>query len=123
MPKIPELRYTRNTLILPTFNCHQSLAESCSGGDLDGDTFTVIWDQRFVPPLGWMEKPLDYKALDSGEAIQTDHPTENVHLAESFISCMKNDALGRIAHMHLAIADKQEMGAMDLKAKDKETRL
>ena len=36
-------------LVLPAYDCNVSLSNQCSGGDLDGDKYGIIWDQRFIP--------------------------------------------------------------------------
>ena len=35
----------------------------CSGGDLDGDQFGVVWDQRLIPPPNRECPPMDYDSL------------------------------------------------------------
>ena len=35
----------------------------CSGGDLDGDQFGVVWDLRLVPPLNREFPPMDYDSI------------------------------------------------------------
>ena len=110
---VPELHYTKNVVILPTKNCPYSLADSCSGGDLDGDHFTIIWDPRYVPPINTIIEPLDYKNLESDSPIESSSATSPEELANSFVNCMENDTLGRIAHLWLALTDWFEDGAMN----------
>ena len=110
---VPELHYSKNVVILPTKNSAFSLSDNCSGGDLDGDHFTIIWDKRYVPPKETIIDPLDYSNLESDPPIESTTATSPDQLADSFINCMENDALGRIAYMHLALSDKLDDGAMN----------
>ena len=110
---ISELHYSKNVLILPGSNSNYSLAASCSGGDLDGDQFSVIWDKRYVPPSVLCQRPLDYENLSGYPSKVSENATSNDALAEFFVDCMQNEALGRVAHMHLALCDIQYKGSMD----------
>ena len=108
-----ELSYSKNVLIMPTKNSPYSLSGACSGGDLDGDHFSVIWDKRYVPPAELMIDPLNYDNLDSDPPIESETATSPADLTDSFINCMKNDTLGRICYIWLALADKEDEGAMN----------
>jgi hypothetical protein len=76
---IPELHLTPDVLILPAEESDYSLAASCSGGDLDGDQFSVIWDPCLVPPASLCQEPCDYGALPGSIA----EPVEPQNLAEA----------------------------------------
>lgn len=65
---VPELHLTPSVVVLPAAAADYSLAASCSGGDLDGDQFSVIWDKELVPPADLCVEPCDYEALPGGEA-------------------------------------------------------
>jgi RNA-dependent RNA polymerase len=60
---VPELHLTPSVVVLPAETADYSLAASCSGGDLDGDQFSVIWDAELVPPAHLCQQPCDYDAL------------------------------------------------------------
>lgn len=73
----------------------------CSGGDLDGDDYTVIWDHRLLPRKGHRyERCMSYVAPDPRRV-----PSITVkHVLDFMIDFMKNDSLGQVAHTHLAYA-------------------
>lgn len=105
----------RNVLVFPSVpQCETSLAQECSGGDLDGDQYSIIWDERLVPSASF--PPLRYADVASkGEPkswLGTDLNDPNT-VAEYFEENMKNDCLGRVANMHLALCDMLNNGACD----------
>lgn len=123
---IEELKHLYNVVVFPTNDCKQSLAVSCSGGDLDGDQYAVIWDENLIPPKECMYEPCDYTGLEDEEdeedaskeattPIITPTPdvTDKIGLAEYFVKFMSNDCLGRVAHKHLALCDILDEGARD----------
>ena len=110
----PQLQGHANVLVLPGKG-RTSLSGMCSGGDLDGDQFSVIWDKSLVPT----NKRLQHKALDY-QQLPGNCPEERrgeawtqENLAAFYVNCMENDSLGRVAHMHLAFSDIAETGAAD----------
>ncbi|KAK2716880.1 hypothetical protein QYM36_007131 [Artemia franciscana] len=108
-----EFRSFKNVLIMPASpNCKYSLAAACSGGDLDGDLFAVIWNSRLVPPVSCIYPPLRYSKL---KCDIPKHPTPCKHqaLSEFYVKSLVNDVLGRVAHLHLALCDRREGGACD----------
>jgi RNA-dependent RNA polymerase len=83
----------------------RDIPSMCSGGDLDGDDYIVIWDPELIPKL-WNATPFHYKAPDP---VKKDRiSTEDI--IDFFYDYMQNDFLGRIAHAHLAAADYMENG-------------
>ena len=109
----PELRYLKNVLVMPaSSDVPSSLAAECSGGDNDGDEYSVIWDPNLVPPVNRVQDPFDYdvfqsKAKEKLKQIQSRAP----NYFETVINNMANQMLGKIAHMFVAIADIKEDGA------------
>jgi RNA-dependent RNA polymerase len=110
----PKLEIYENVAIFPVVG--NSIPAACSGGDLDGDKFAVIWDEALVPP-----KKLEFPALNYETVIREatkkyqamEAATVPRTLEDFFISVMKNDALGRVAHIHLALSDLMISGALD----------
>ncbi|XP_057311884.1 uncharacterized protein LOC130649592 [Hydractinia symbiolongicarpus] len=112
--RIDRLKHLFNVVVLPARNCSYSLAASCSGGDLDGDKFAIIWDQNLVPARIFTYPPCDYEALATlSVPVQPVDVTRQDMLADFFVAFMKNDSLGRVAHKHLALCDIKEDGARD----------
>jgi RNA-dependent RNA polymerase len=94
------LHHIRDAVVFPQTG-HRDLPSMCSGGDLDGDDFVVIWDQDLLPTV-WNQEPFHYKAPTPKQAediVSTDQ------IISFFVDYMENDFLGRIAHAHLAWAD------------------
>ncbi|KAK6382088.1 hypothetical protein LTS17_003973 [Exophiala oligosperma] len=94
-----KLLHMRDVLVMPSTG-DRDLPSMCSGGDLDGDDFVVIWDPDLIP-TEWNAKPFHYDAPSprTKDTISTDD------IIDFFCDYMQNDYLGRIAHAHLAAAD------------------
>ncbi|XP_065649338.1 uncharacterized protein LOC105846434 isoform X3 [Hydra vulgaris] len=108
----PSLHYLVNVVVFPVINCECSFAASCSGGDLDGDQFAIIWDKKLIPP-----RHLIYPRFDYSQLTLVDPSNKNVDVTDEkdivdfFMKVMMNESLGRIAYMHLALCDFIEDGA------------
>ena len=88
----------------------------CSGGDLDGDDYLVIWDADLIPDVAqWNLPPMDFTAV-APKLVNDDDLTVN-DMIEFFITYIKNDRLPIIAHAHLATADWCDLGAKDPRCK------
>ena len=102
---VPELHHLRDVVVLPQTG-DRDIASMCSGGDLDGDDFLVIWEKDLLP-REWNLEPMDYSRpamVKHGRNIGIDD------LTTFFVTYMKNDTLSRIAQAHLANADYLEEG-------------
>lgn len=98
-----ELRHLRNVVVFPQTG-DRDIPSMCSGGDLDGDDFFIIWDQRLIPKE-WNFKPMYHDAEAS--CSTSNEPAVTIESACSFFAqYMKNDSLGLIATAHVAWADK-----------------
>jgi RNA-dependent RNA polymerase len=99
---VPGLRHLRDVVVFPQQG-DRDLPGMCSGGDLDGDDFWVIWDQKLLPPRErWNQPPMDFTApppIVHGRPITVDD------LRTFFVLYMKNNSLPTIAHAHLGMAD------------------
>jgi RNA-dependent RNA polymerase len=83
----------------------------CSGGDLDGDDFFVIWDKALQPPE-WNCEPMNY---DAPKPKPHSRQIEITDLMKFFVRFMKNDSLPTIAHAHLAQSDYLDASVKDPK--------
>ena len=109
----PQLRHLKDCVVLPQTG-DRDVASMCSGGDLDGDDFTVIWDPDLLPKE-WNHEPMDYSAPPK---IVHEGKITDDHLTTFFVTYMKNDTLPTIAHAHVANADWFEDGVKTEKCKD-----
>lgn len=111
---IPELYHLKNVVVLPQTG-DRGLANMCSGGDLDGDEYLVIWDPDLIPDVAeWNFPPMDFTAAPP--KLASNDLTVN-DMIEFFITYVKNDRLPTIAHAHLATADWYDLGAKDQRCK------
>ncbi|TYJ52353.1 hypothetical protein B9479_007047 [Cryptococcus floricola] len=95
----PELRHLKNVIVF-SIQGERDLPSMLGGGDLDGDDYTLIWDQRFVQSLS-MYAPMEYEAPDP---IRVREVTQR-HLNENFVQYILNDVLGQVDNCHLALVD------------------
>ncbi|KAI5286514.1 hypothetical protein KEM54_006730, partial [Ascosphaera aggregata] len=107
---IPSLHYLKDVVVLPQTG-DRDVASMCSGGDLDGDEYVVIWDPDLLPRK-WFEDPMDYTAPKS-ERLERDVTVDDI--TSFFVTYMKHDHLPEIAHAHLALADFLDEGVYNNK--------
>ncbi|EUC47688.1 hypothetical protein COCMIDRAFT_24397 [Bipolaris oryzae ATCC 44560] len=105
---VPALHHLKNVVVFPQ-NGDRDLANMCSGGDLDGDDYMVLWDEDLVPKL-INEPPMDFTPE---KPLEIDGPISAIDMSKFFVNYIKNDALGQIAHAHLAQADLNQDGVGD----------
>ena len=109
---IPRLHHLRNVVVLPQTG-DRDVASMCSGGDLDGDDFLVIWDQDLIP-REWNHEPMDYSRPflpPHGSDIGIND------LTTFFVTYMKNDSVSCIAIAHLENGDYLDQGVKDEKCR------
>ncbi|KAK5111891.1 hypothetical protein LTR62_004623 [Meristemomyces frigidus] len=100
---VPALHHLRDCVVLPQKG-DRGLASMCSGGDLDGDDYLVMWDPDLLP-LDWNYTPMDYQAP---APIVCDQPVTVDDLTSFFVTHIRHDNLARIAVAHKYWADSQE---------------
>lgn len=109
---VPALRHLKDVVVVPQTG-DRPVVNMCSGGDLDGDDFLVIWDPELLP-CEWNHPAMDFtpaKKVPLGRPITPDD------LTSFFVTYMKNDNLSKIAVRHLAFADFMEEGVKSTKCK------
>lgn len=106
----PELHHLKDVIVLPQTG-DRDISSMCSGGDLDGDDYLVIWDQDMLPEA-WFRTPMDYSAP---KAPVLSRPVTVNDITSFFVTYIKNDRLPQIAHAHLAFADYLDDGVDDKK--------
>lgn len=100
---VPGLRHLRNVVVFPEKG-DRDIPSMCSGGDLDGDDFFVLWDERLLP-YQWNFPPMHHDA-DSSAANDLPHDIAISDMCAFFAQYMKNDSVGLVATAHVAWADK-----------------
>ena len=109
---VPKLHHLSDVVVLPQTG-DRDLAGMCSGGDLDGDDYLVIWDPELLP-FEWNHEPMDYTPP---RPVTVDREVTIDDITSFFVTYMKNDTLPRIAHAHVAFADFMDAGVKDEKCK------
>jgi RNA-dependent RNA polymerase len=104
------LRHLVDVIVFPQTG-DRDIMSMCSGGDLDGDDYLVIWDQDMIPN-DWSVKPLNYV---SRRAPDLDRDVTINDITSFYVTYMKNDSLPRIAHAHMAHGDKLQDGVSEPK--------
>lgn len=105
---VQHLHHIKNCVVFPQTG-DRDLGNMCSGGDLDGDDYLVIWDEELIPKE-WNHPPMDYTAPPpkrSEGAVTVDDMTS------FFVTHMKHDNLGPIAVAHRYWADRLQDGVKD----------
>ncbi|KAI0838177.1 RdRP-domain-containing protein [Hypoxylon sp. FL0890] len=105
---VPALRHLRDVVVFPAVG-DRDIPSMCSGGDLDGDDYFVIWDPRLLPEE-WNYPPMEHDSLKPKELKRDVRVTD---LISFFVRYMKNDTLSTIAHAHLAKCDALNEGPKD----------
>ncbi|KAG0237883.1 hypothetical protein BGW41_008309 [Actinomortierella wolfii] len=103
----PRLHHLHDVVVFNTKG-RRSLPNMCSGGDLDGDEFTIIWDSTIVQCVR-QEAPMDYKGQDT--LIKDDITIRDVQ--SFFVQHAVSNNLGIIANAHLSFSDQLPMGPFD----------
>ncbi|OCF31540.1 RNA-dependent RNA polymerase 1 [Kwoniella heveanensis BCC8398] len=103
----PELRHLKNVIVF-SIRGERDLPSKLGGGDLDGDDYTLIWDQRFVRPLRVYD-PMSYDAPTPKKVAKV----TQADLNENFVSYILNDVLGQVDNTHLALSDACPAGPFD----------
>ncbi|KAF2435682.1 RdRP-domain-containing protein [Tothia fuscella] len=107
---VPALHHLKNVVVLPQTG-DRDLGNMCSGGDLDGDDYLLIWDQDLIPRK-WDHPAMDFTPTPPR---RLDRVTTVDDMTDFFVTYMKNDCLPTIAHAHLAFADYLDDGVKDEK--------
>lgn len=100
---VPGLRHLRNVVVFPQKG-DRDIPSMCSGGDLDGDDFFVLWDERLLPSQ-WNFPPMHHDA-ESSASNDLPHDIAINDMCAFFAQYMKNDSVGLIATAHVAWNDK-----------------
>ena len=106
----PELYHYRNCVVTPQTG-DRDIPNMCSGGDLDGDDYLVIWDKDLLPEE-WNHPAMNF---EGAKPEKSDGPVKVDHMTSFFVTYMKHDNLSRIAVAHRYWADARPDGVKDPK--------
>lgn len=109
---VEALHHLRDVIVFPRTGV-RDVPSMCSGGDLDGDDFFVIWDKELQPPE-WNAEPMNYDPPEPAAQIK---PVQVTDLMKFFVRFMKNDSLPTIAHTHLGQSDRLDSSIKDARCK------
>ncbi|XPS68550.1 RNA-directed RNA polymerase [Ascochyta lentis] len=101
------LRALRNCIVFSQRG-ERDLPSKLSGGDLDGDLFHIIYDERLVPDN--TVAPADYAPTP---ARDLGRPVEVNDIVDFFIQFMNMDRLGVISNKHKIRADRKPDGTLN----------
>ncbi|KAJ4291658.1 hypothetical protein N0V90_009553 [Kalmusia sp. IMI 367209] len=108
-PSHHPLRALKNCIVFSRKGT-RDLPSCLSGGDLDGDTYGIIWDEAAVAGCQHVFEPAEYprtNPLDIGRIV------ERKDMTDFFINFMATDQLGLIATRHMILADQRKEGTND----------
>ena len=72
----------------------------------DGDEFGIIWDKNIFLQAHEIHSPAVYATPTTPKPPNTEYPVnDQLSLAHFFLSSMANDAIGKVANIHLALCD------------------
>ncbi|CAG8616569.1 6366_t:CDS:2, partial [Cetraspora pellucida] len=94
---VPELNHLKNCVVFSQKG-DQPLPNCLSG---DGDEFFICFNERIFPMID--HDPMDYSPPKRKEL--EDRPVEISDICEFFTDFTKNDRIGMIGNLHLALAD------------------
>jgi RNA-dependent RNA polymerase len=109
---VPHLHHIKNSVVLPQTG-DRDVSNMCSGGDLDGDDYLLIWDEELIPEE-WNHPPMDFTAA---RPRTLDRLVTVNDMTDFFVDYMRSDKLAMIATRHLALADYVEDGVKDGRCK------
>ncbi|KAI5928191.1 rna-dependent rna polymerase [Camillea tinctor] len=107
-PKDHYLRRLSNCVVFSQKGT-RDLPSQLSGGDLDGDTYHIIWDSAAINKNLLDFEPADYPRvapLNIGREVQREDMTD------FFVQFMATDQLGTIAVKHMILADMKDAGTV-----------
>ncbi|KAF2773885.1 RdRP-domain-containing protein [Teratosphaeria nubilosa] len=104
---VAALHHLKNCVVFPQTG-DRPVPNMCSGGDLDGDDYLVMWDPDIMPPPGeWNHEAMDYTGP---KAKEVDGEVTVNDIISFFVTHMKNENLGQIAVAHRFWADRRAEG-------------
>lgn len=106
VPEDSPLQQLRNVVV---FSQHgdRDLPSQLSGGDLDGDLYNIINDQRFLKAQTYVAA--EYPRLSP---VELDRRVTADDMSGFFVEFMETDQLGMLCNVHMQLADQRELGTL-----------
>ncbi|TKR76881.1 hypothetical protein L596_017953 [Steinernema carpocapsae] len=98
---LPELHHLVDVVVFPRYGPRPH-PDEMAGSDLDGDEYTVVWDQELF--FDNNEKPLDFPK-PVVDANPDDGKDVNTKMIDFYISYIEQDSIGTIANSFLVTSD------------------
>ncbi|GME35173.1 RNA-dependent RNA polymerase eukaryotic-type [Neofusicoccum parvum] len=111
LPADSPLRALTNVVVFSQKG-QRDLPSQLSGGDLDGDLYNIIFDERLIPPA--IHAAAEYKAVPP---VDIGRPVTQRDITKFFVKFMETDQLGRISTIHMQLADRAPTGTLDSNCK------
>eukprot|EP00644_Phytophthora_capsici_P001780 jgi/Phyca11/107928/e_gw1.14.26.1 len=116
----PELSQLKDCIVFPSRG-ERPHPDECTGGDLDGDMFVVIWDKRLIPSRTQVCEPMAFDEDTGGDTSprggEYHQSTDDEGLVDFYVHSIQDDILGIASNAHLALCDSSVDGSFDENAK------
>ncbi|KAK1944095.1 RNA-dependent RNA polymerase 1 [Phytophthora citrophthora] len=116
----PELSQVKDCIVFPSRG-KRPHPDECTGGDLDGDMFVVIWDKRLIPSRAQVHEPMAFDEDTGGDTSprggEYHQSTDDEGLVDFYVHSIQDDILGIASNAHLALCDSSVDGSFDENAK------
>ena len=93
--------HLHNCIIFSQYG-ERDIPSKLSGGDLDGDLYSVIFDRSLFP-----ERTAAAAEYPRVKPLELDRPVEIADMSNFFLLFMEQDKLGHICYTHMSIADQK----------------
>ncbi|KAG7387256.1 Interferon-induced helicase C domain-containing protein 1 [Phytophthora pseudosyringae] len=115
-----QLRQLKDCIVFPCRGPRPH-PDECTGGDLDGDMFVVIWDTRLIPSRTQVQEPMTFDEDTGGDTSprgeEYHQSTDDEGLVDFYVHSIQDDILGVASNAHLALCDSSNNGSLDENAK------
>ncbi|GMF51468.1 unnamed protein product [Phytophthora fragariaefolia] len=116
----PQLLQLKDCIVFPCQGPRPH-PDECTGGDLDGDMFVIIWDKRLIPSREQVQEPMAFDEETDGDTSPRGgeyyQSTDDDGLVDFYVNSIQDDILGVASNAHLALCDSSHKGSLDENAK------
>ena len=109
---VPELSHLVDVIVFPQKGA-RPIPDECSGGDLDGDQYLVLWGDEFLPPKRDTLAATHESSAIASKASKDDNEVYPHELVDFFMNYIFDDKLSTIADAHTYWADQSDLGVFD----------